>query len=214
LNNPSLAEKLYELFIARDDVYGVETSEGWKTVRGKLTTKEVQEHLNGKYTLGVYPFNRKGYIKWLCLDFDYKGGEFFAIYMGKKFSKESVIVEDTGGRGTHVWVFLQPTPLWQIADKITEMEKEIGVRIFPKQREWKTDTIGNFVRLPLGKHHKTGNWSKIVKGDIWTVKPYITCNHRIYDQYGDANCLAIDGTVGYCQQNLCPKLVRKAYGLE
>jgi len=137
LNSQSLAERLYELFIARDDVYGVETSEGWKTVRGKLTTKEVQDHLNGKYTLGVYPFNRKGYVKWLCIDLDFKGGEFFTLYMGKKFSKESMIEELTGGKGTHVWVFLQPTPLWQIADKITEMEKEIGVRIFPKQREWK-----------------------------------------------------------------------------
>jgi hypothetical protein len=32
-----LAERLYELLVARDDVYGVETDEGWRTERGKLT---------------------------------------------------------------------------------------------------------------------------------------------------------------------------------
>jgi hypothetical protein len=60
---------------------------------------------------------------------------------------------------------------WQIAHEITKMENETGVRIFPKQREWRADIIGNLVRLPLGEHHKTGNWSKIVKGNIWAVKP-------------------------------------------
>ncbi len=71
-----LAERLYELFVARLDVYGVETSEGWKTEKGKITLKEVQDHLNGKYTIGVYPFNRNGCIKWLCIDLDYKGREY------------------------------------------------------------------------------------------------------------------------------------------
>lgn len=210
MHSQSLAERLFELFVARDDVYGVETSEGWRTERSRLTPKEVQGHLNGKYTLGVYPFNRKGYIKWLCIDLDYKSGEYLTIYMSKRFGKNSVIMEETGGKGTHIWAFLQPTPLWQIANKITEMENETGVRIFPKQREWRTDIIGNFVRLPLGKHQKTGNWSRIVKGDIWTIKPYVTCVHRVYDQFGDGNCLAIDGTVGYCQENLCPYNLKRS----
>jgi hypothetical protein len=32
------------------------------------------------------------------------------------------------------------------------------------------------------------------------------CQYRVYDQLGDANCLAIDGTVGYCKKELCPLL--------
>ncbi|MGQ9461165.1 MAG: hypothetical protein ACUVRA_08050 [Candidatus Bathyarchaeaceae archaeon] len=40
--------------------------------------------------------------------------------------------------------------------------------------------------------------------DLRGVKPYVTCHHRIYDQLGDGNCTYYDGTVGYCQQNLCP----------
>jgi hypothetical protein len=116
---------------------------------------------------------------------------------------------DTGGRGTHIFVFLQPTPLWQIADKLNRIENEFKRKIFPKQREFRKDMLGNFIRLPLGLHHKTGNWSKIIKGNIWTVKPYVTCQYRVNDQYGDGNCTAINGTVGYCQQNLCPKLLRE-----
>ncbi|MBS7635747.1 hypothetical protein KEJ37_00135 [Candidatus Bathyarchaeota archaeon] len=205
-----LAERLHSLFVARTDVYGVEDKHGWRTERGKLTINHIENHLKGEFTLGVYPFNRKGVIKWLLIDIDYKVGELFYDYMCRKFSRESVILEETGGKGTHVWAFLQPTPLWQIAHKIDEMENETKHRIFPKQREWKSDIIGNFVRLPLGKHHKTGNWSKIVKGDIWTAKPYITCVHRVYDQFGDGNCPAIDGTAGHCQENLCPHMLKRS----
>lgn len=207
--SPSLAERLYTLFVARNDVYGIETGEGWRTERGKLTINHIQNHLKGEYTLGVHPFNQKGIVKWLLIDIDYKYGELYYEYMQRKFSKESVILEETGGKGYHVWTFLQPTPLWQIAQKITQMENEIRHRIYPKQREWKVDITGNFVRLPLGKHHKTGDWSRIVKGDIWTVKPHTTCVHRVYDQFGDGNCLAVDGTVGYCQENLCPLALRR-----
>jgi len=32
------------------------------------------------------------------------------------------------------------------------------------------------------------------------------CQYRVFDQLGDANCLAIDGTVGYCREDLCPRL--------
>jgi hypothetical protein len=204
----SPAEKLYSLFVARDDVYGVEDSQGWRTERGKLTIAHIESHLKGEYTLGVYPFNRKGYVKWVLIDVDYKGGELFYDYMCRKFGANSVCLEDSGGKGVHIWAFLQPTPLWQIANKLDDMEQELKHRIFPKQREWKVDTIGNFVRLPLGVHHKTGNRSRIVKGNLWLLKPYVTCEHRIYDQFGDPNCRYYDSSIGYCQQDLCPKMER------
>ncbi|MEM2385807.1 MAG: hypothetical protein QXO67_02385 [Candidatus Bathyarchaeia archaeon] len=207
--NQSTAERLYTLFVARNDVYGVEDEKGWRTERGKLKIEHVENHLKGLYTLGVYPFNTKGYVKWLLIDIDYLGGDLFYEYMCKKFGKESVLLETTGGKGAHVWVLLQPTPLWQIANKIDEMEQEIKHRIFPKQREFRKDIIGNFARLPMGKHHKTGRWSRIVKGDIWTVKPYVTCMYRVYDQYGDGNCTYYDSSIGYCQAEFCPKLQAK-----
>jgi len=211
LKNRSLAERLFQIFIARTDIFGVEDKTGaWRTERGNLTIETVEKHLKGEFTLGVYPFNQKGYIKWVLADLDFKGGQAVYEYICKKFSQESTLMVDTGGKGTHIYAILQPTPLWQIANQIDQIEKELRIRLFPKQREWKNDIIGNFVRLPLGKHHKTGNWSKIVKGDIWTVKPYVTCAHRVYDQYGDGNCLAIDGTVGYCQENLCPHLLKRS----
>jgi hypothetical protein len=208
LKSRSLAERLMDLFIARTDIFGIETQSGWRTERGKLTLEHVEKHLKGEFTLGVYPFSGKGVIKWLLADIDYKGGETIYAYMCKKFGENSIILADTGGKGTHCYALLQPTPLWQIANEINEIEKDLGVRIFPKQRQWQEKTTGNFARLILGKHHKTGNWSKIIKGDIWKVKPYVTCQHRIYDQFGDGNCTYYDGTIGYCQQDLCPKMER------
>jgi hypothetical protein len=43
MKSQSLAERLYELFVARDDVYGVETSEGWRTERGKLALENAHK---------------------------------------------------------------------------------------------------------------------------------------------------------------------------
>lgn len=202
-----MAERLFELFVARRDVYGFEDENGWKTVKGKLTVNEVEKHLKGEFTLGIYPFTEKGAIRWVLADLDYKGGDLVYEHVCKSFSKDSAVMVDTGGRGTHIFALLQPTPLWEIAQKIGKMEKTLGVRIFPKQREWRTSTIGNFVRLPLGVHHKTGSWSRIIRGDIWKVKPYLTCQHRVYDQFGDGNCLYYDSSIGYCQQDLCPKFL-------
>jgi len=209
LSNPSLAERLFQLFVVNDEAYGVEDESGWKTVKAKLTLENVEDHLKGKYCLGIFPFNKKGIMRWFALDLDYKGGELHYDYLCKKFGKQSILMIDTGGRGTHIFVMLQPTPLWQIADKLNTIENDLKRRIFPKQRELRKDMLGNFIRLPLGKHFKTGNWSKILKGDLWTVQPYITCQHRVYDQYGDGNCTYYDGTIGYCQQDLCPILKRR-----
>jgi hypothetical protein len=199
-----LARRLIDLFFARTDVYGIEDEKGWRTERSKVTVELVKGHLRGEHTLGVLPFNAKGVCKWACLDLDYKGGEYFYELMAERFGERSVLLEDTGGKGSHVWLLLEPTPLWQLSQVLAPLEKELGVRLFPKQRSIKAGTIGNFVRLPLGLHHKTGQWSRIVRGDLWSVRPYCTCRYRVYDQLGDPNCLYYDSTVGYCEPSNCP----------
>jgi len=214
LSSQSLAKQLFQLFIVNDEAYGVEDENGWRTVKAKLTLENIEDHLKGKYCLGIFPFNKKGIIRWFALDLDYKGGELHYEYLCKKFGKQSILMVDTGGRGTHIFVLLQPTPLWKIANELNTIENDLKRRIFPKQREWHKDMLGNFIRLPLSRHFKTGNWSKIVKGDIWKVKPYKVCTFMIYDQHGDANCTYYDSSIGYCQQDLCPKMERTFEGFE
>lgn len=208
MKSQSLAERFYDLFVINNEAYGLEDQNGWRTVKAKLTIKEIEDHLKGKYCLGLFPFNRKGWIKWLAIDLDYKGGDLEYEYLTRKFDKNSVLIVDTGGRGTHLFVILQPTPIWQISQKINEIEDTLKRRVFPKQREIKPETIGNFIRAPLGYHFHYKRWSRIVRGDIWTVKPFVTCMYRVYDQYGDGNCTYYDGSIGYCQQDFCPKFLR------
>ena len=65
MKNQSLADRLFQIFVARIDIFGVEDKTGaWRTERGNLTIETVEKHLKGDFTLGVYPFNQKGYIKW------------------------------------------------------------------------------------------------------------------------------------------------------
>jgi hypothetical protein len=48
LSQVSLAQKLYDLFVVRDDAYGLEDKSGWRTVKAKLTIAEIEDHLKGK----------------------------------------------------------------------------------------------------------------------------------------------------------------------
>ena len=199
-----LAGRLFKLFVARTDVYGVEDERGWRTEKGELTRELVVKHLKGELTLGVLPFNAKGVCKWICADVDQPKGDYIYEMVVERFGEGSVLLERTGGKGSHVWVFLEPTPLWQIAPVLDELEKELWVRFFPKQRSIKAETVGNFVRLPLGLHHKTGQWSRIVKGDIWSVRPYCTCRYRTFDQFGEPICTYSEGAPAVCEPSNCP----------
>jgi len=200
-----VAYELMERFVARKDVYGVESEAGWRTVKKELTIKEVMGHLKGEFCLGVYPFNEKGIVKWICIDVDFKRSMRAYRLATELFHKNCVLLEDTGGRGMHVWILLEPTPLWQVNMLKQKISHHLAVEIFPKQRELKPGQYGNFVRLPLGIHHRTGNRSYFLQGPpMKRIKPYQTCRHRIYDQRGEPNCFFRYNAPGFCTLENCP----------
>jgi len=201
---------LMQFFIARKDVYGKESEEGWRTEKQRLTLGHILDHLAGKYCLGVFPFTEDGLVKWICLDIDFKRSEFAYRLAKEMFSEHSVILEDTGGRGMHIWILLEPTPLWQVNRLIAKIRSMIAVETFPKQQTFNSKTVGNFVRLPLGINFKTGNRSSFVKSPIMAeVKAYTTCRHRIFDQKNYPNCLYFEDAIGFCTLEVCPKIIRE-----
>jgi hypothetical protein len=162
-------EQLRDLFVNRSDVYAAQTERGFSKIDLELTNEVLERHLAGQVTLGVYQLSEKSEVKWICFDFDDEEAEMKSLEMFKyvkstRFSDASLL-EFTGGRGFHVWIFFKHlVPGWQgrtIAKKLAE-EAAVHCEIFPKQDKIEPGTYGNLVRLPLGIHKKTGKRSIFV----------------------------------------------------
>lgn len=170
-------EKFLELFSGREDVFAIQTEEGYQPIRTSMKKKDVLEHLNGEKTLGVYVLRSDNNIKFAAFDVDFKksfeGDYQSALKLCKKTVEQiceklrseniSYHIEFSGNRGYHLWIFfnswLQAYKVRFVLKKICEdipVSEHVSVEIFPKQ----SDTgggLGNLIKLPLGIHRKTKN---------------------------------------------------------
>lgn len=161
------------LFINRRDVYAIQTDNGaWALVGQPLTSDVLYRHMEGSLTAGVYQLDENSEVKWVCLDFDgvnseQDAGKLFAHIKTTEYAK-AALLEHTGGRGFHIWLFFQNrVPAWQAKKVAEKLVEDAGVRceIFPKQTRLDPGSYGNLVRLPLGIHKKTGLRSKFIEPD-------------------------------------------------
>lgn len=89
-----------------------------------------------------------------------------------------LLLERSGNKGSHVWLFFSEPisaakvrrwlerdfwPRWQ--EEATQ--NRWPLEVFPKQDEVATGGFGNLVKLPLGRHAVTGNFSEFVAYDGW-----------------------------------------------
>lgn len=134
-----------------------------------LSPSDVAAHLEKKITIGVYQLNQEGLVKWLCFDVDIvKGGEGTEEGVRQRTRRLAqrlqqlgipFLVESSGHRGYHVWVFSVPVQaikmqaLGNFVAESVEPVEGIGIEVFPKQTQVKT--VGNLVKLPLGIHQRT-----------------------------------------------------------
>lgn len=139
-----------------------------------ITDTVLQDHLSGYDTIGVYPLDEDNTVKWACIDVDIKKyadeddltdrvqrqtllvAKTLKALIGPRF-----LVENSGGRGYHLWVFFsEPVPgrqalaLLNYVDQHTTKVDGISLELFPKRTVLKG--YGNMVKLPLGVHRKTG----------------------------------------------------------
>lgn len=156
-----MIEIIKELFINRSDVFSEQSPKGtYSKIERELTNQDIQDHLDGKKTIGVYQLDKDSNVKWVCYDFD---GEDLPIQ--KQLAKnlcmklrhtdkvESIILEFSGKKGYHVWVFIEPTDATSV--KYWAEESCDGYKVhevFPKQGILDKKKFGNLVKLPLGIH--------------------------------------------------------------
>ncbi len=138
----------------------------------KLGNSFLLDHLKGTRTIGVFQLGEENRVKWLCFDIDVTKGEEGKEEEVRNHTKslcrvlykivdKTYLVERSGSKGYHIWVFFhQPVAaekayiIGRWVDSQVPPPDGIHVEVFPKQTT--TNKFGSLVKLPLGIHRTTG----------------------------------------------------------
>lgn len=160
---------------------------GYSPVEEPFTPAVARLHLTGALTAGVYPVRSDDTTPFLAFDLDV--AKFAAsapdatrawprlmrlVHGHARAIMERLadlgiphLLEDSGQKGRHVWVFFEtPVPATAarrlarlVLDALPPAPSEVGVEVFPKQARVGASGFGNLIKLPLGIHRRTGRWS-------------------------------------------------------
>lgn len=179
--------KLYlQLFRGREDCFAQQGEDFYFPVRRALDEFYIRRHLDGDLTFGLYVLNSASCCHFICIDIDIPKGELDQVDFADPEQKydylknqldavlealcsqydvpsHSILVEETGGRGYHIWVFFNEPTKGQTAVKFGAALKaylDFEIEFFPKQgRLTPNRKYGNLIKLPLGIHRKYGSRS-------------------------------------------------------
>lgn len=174
------------LFVMNDEAYGRQDTNlrSYKTVRRTITDEKIQEHLDGKETIGLYQV-KDGLLKWACIDidikkeiwddpkFDFKDWEdriALQVAEWKTVLEQHGIqsyYEDSGNKGAHVWFFFKEPvaaepvkeALHTLAAHVRLVDEGLDWELFPKQPNAE---FGNLVKGPNGKHQASSKFSNFI----------------------------------------------------
>lgn len=142
---------------------------GTKKRTWPLTDKELQEHLEGKGTVGIYFPN--GYTKIIGLDIDIPSKELLKqlveLLYSYGISDKQMLLSSSGGKGYHVDIFLESL----IPDQITDQFHKVILKELKVDKhviELRGGSSKQGYKLPLGIHFKTGAICTLcdINGDI------------------------------------------------
>lgn len=179
-----------EIFRGRPDVfarqwYDEETdTQGYVPVRRPMLASDVQDHLKGNRTYGIYLLDQDSRAWTGVIDADlvpaFRGRKLGRDEYDRRTREETYLVERltelsseaglpcvaefTGGKGYHFWYpFEEAAPaasvraaLRAVAAKIEGDLTCFQIEVFPKQDTLSGKGLGNLVKLPLGVHRGTG----------------------------------------------------------
>jgi len=168
-------------FKGREDYFALQTNEGYRPINQPLSEKFLEKHFKGFVTFGIYVLTKSSECNFICIDIDipkeqlndiefenqkkkYEYLKESLIIFQKNITKKlnisnnSILFEDTGGRGYHIWIFFDETIPGKDARKLYYILKtgvNLDFEFFPKQPNLtKECQFGSLIKLPLGKHQK------------------------------------------------------------
>lgn len=148
-------------FIPRWDRYSIQLADGrYRAINQMLTLNLVDEHLQGKWTLGAYALDTHSRAHWLCFDADDEAGLVGIKTLAQKLTQwEQPSYLELSRRGGHLWLFLETaiagSEARRFGKQLLAEERLSTIELYPKQDQLQTGP-GSLVRLPLGVHRLTG----------------------------------------------------------
>ena len=186
-------QRFLDLFVGRRDCFARQWSDRAKGVQGyvperrPMDPEDVQAHLSGLKTYGIYLMQADGRIQTAVIDADLKKelrGRRADAATRLLVRREAVhltsrirelceaqgvfpLVEFSGAKGYHFWFFFErpvsPAPvraaLQGLAAQLAPDLTAFSLEVFPKQDRPGGKGFGNLVKLPLGLHRLTGKRS-------------------------------------------------------
>lgn len=178
-----LAQQYYRLFVNRP-IYSLQATRlmvggkvGWYLARDYksrelkvLDDKTIQGHINGDFTINLYPINPQTQrSKWVAIDADYEGAIKDLLHLRYELTKDDIHgALEQSRRGGHLWIFAENPLLasecriyiYNLALRLGIPVKGGGLRegleVFPIKDTLKEAEFGNALRGPLGVHRRTG----------------------------------------------------------
>jgi hypothetical protein len=159
--------RYFDLFKGRADTYALayKRGKGYRPIKGKFTKNKLAQHLSGEISAGMYLIRPEdSSVRVMAFDVD-TDDKALCKAIGQSLVRDvpdtSILIEKTGGRGWHVWVFVDdwlPARLARafMRSALDRISLEYPVELYPKQDRIRADGLGNLIRLPGGIHHKTG----------------------------------------------------------
>lgn len=157
---------------------------------GPINDNDWKGHLSGEISAAIYLLNENAQCATVCFDVDIPKLEIpdsqsereklkrdqllplvrkisdylLSVY---KLSPENLLVEDTGGRGYHLWLFFEfPQDGLKVVNFLNEVKHGCDMRdleIFPPGSSFgDTGYSKSLVRLPLGTHRKYNNARSVI----------------------------------------------------
>lgn len=189
-------ERYLRLFSGREDCFArqwanrAEGKSGYVPERRPFGPAELEEHLAGRKTYGIYLLQADARVRTAVVDMDlsprFRTGKLSADdkrlvlrerqYLFARIKELSLqagaapLIEFSGGKGFHFWYFFDPAVEAAVARSFLETIRQalagdistFGLEVFPKQDSFSGKGLGNLVKLPLGIHRLTGKRSYFI----------------------------------------------------
>lgn len=150
-------EVLARRFIQQPDIHAIQHTDGrYICIRRAITLRLLQQHLEGKITLGTYVLNQANKTKYLVLDADTEEIWEHMVHMCKDLTEKRIpCYLETSRRGGHAWFFfpnlLSGATVRSFADDLMWTYGLSDLEVYPKQDVLRSGP-GSLIRLPFGVH--------------------------------------------------------------
>jgi len=171
------------LFKGREDYLAQQGEDRYFPINASLDPFYVARHLDGDATFGLYVLTSQNMCHLVCVDVDIPKAQLDELDFADRSAKyerlspllqgilqtiegdlgipsDSVLLEETGGRGYHIWILLAAPVAGDTAvafGRALKSRLNIDFEFFPKQGALGPNRkYGNLIKLPLGIHQRYG----------------------------------------------------------